>query len=142
MTLAEFARRAISVPFVDRGRDYTGWDCWGLVWLAYRDVYGVSLPSYAESYPDAARKPQSRIGIAALVGAYSAEACREAWREVSAPQAGDIALFRIDGRPLHVALAMSGADFLHADRGAGTAVERFSSPSWRRRLLSVYRHVG
>jgi cell wall-associated NlpC family hydrolase len=56
--------------------------------------------------------------------------------------AGDIALFRIDGRPLHVGLALDGKEFLHADRGAGSAVERFASPSWHRRFVSVYRHVG
>lgn len=142
MTLQDFARRALAVPFVDRGRDYAGWDCWGLVWLAYRDVYRIALPSYADSYPDAAREPGSRVTIAGLVNGYTAEACREAWREVLEPRPGDIALFRIAGRPLHVALALDGREFLHADRGAGTACERFAAPSWRNRLLSVYRHVG
>ena len=46
MTWREFAERAISVPFAERGRGYEGWDCWGLVVCAYRDVLGVELPRY------------------------------------------------------------------------------------------------
>ena len=42
----QFAEQAIATPFLDGGRSLAGWDCWGLVVCAYRDVLGISLPSY------------------------------------------------------------------------------------------------
>ena len=46
MTYDEWMRRAIGVPFVEMGRDFDGWDCWGLVIAAYRDVAGIGIPDY------------------------------------------------------------------------------------------------
>ena len=48
MTWKEFTERAVLTPFLDKGRSYLGFDCWGLVVCGYRDVLGVSLPSYDE----------------------------------------------------------------------------------------------
>lgn len=40
------------VPYVKRGRDMQGLDCWGLVRLARKEIYGFPfLPSYAEIDP-------------------------------------------------------------------------------------------
>jgi cell wall-associated NlpC family hydrolase len=36
----------IGVPHVYNGRDKTGVDCYGLVWLYYRDVLGIVLPDW------------------------------------------------------------------------------------------------
>ena len=48
MTWEQFTERAVLTPFLDKGRSYLGFDCWGLVVCGYRDVLGVSLPSYDE----------------------------------------------------------------------------------------------
>ena len=46
MTAEQFVERAVCVPFLDKGRGYDGFDCWGLVVCYYRDVLGIELPSY------------------------------------------------------------------------------------------------
>jgi len=46
VTFDDFQRKAIGVPFVPFGRDYDGWDCWGLVIRAWQDVRGVTLPDF------------------------------------------------------------------------------------------------
>ena len=48
VTIDEFIVKAIKVPFVDKGREYSGWDCWGSVCCFYRDVKGVILPQYLD----------------------------------------------------------------------------------------------
>ena len=55
MDWIDFLHEAIRVPFKEHGRDYDGWDCWGLVVCGYRDVLGIELPDYSELY-DSTRK--------------------------------------------------------------------------------------
>lgn len=42
----EFIRDWLGVPHIYNGRDSQGVDCYGLVWLYYRDVLGITLPDW------------------------------------------------------------------------------------------------
>lgn len=142
ITIEQFAERAIRVPFIEHGRDYEGWDCWGLVRCAYRDVYGIDLPSYADSYPDTGKTEDSRARIEILVMEHTEAAHRVDWERARAPMPGMVAMFRMRGRPIHVGIMIDRDRFLHADEAIGTAIERLSSPAWSRRIEAVYHHVG
>lgn len=135
MTLTEFVTRAVSVPFVDRGRDYDGWDCWGCVRAALRDVWGIDLPSHDTGYETAGETPQDREAIRTLVMAGRAQ-----WRRVDVPEPGDVPLLICIGRPVHVGLMVDGQRFLHTERRIGTVIERLSAPIWARRCEGVYRY--
>lgn len=37
-------KRFIGIPFVDKGRDFNGADCYGLVMLYYKEVLGIEIP--------------------------------------------------------------------------------------------------
>jgi len=135
-TLAEFVTRALRVPFLELGRDYDGWDCWGLVYVGQRDVFGLDLPRYDDGYgPDDARRgsPALRDLIAANM---------DGWVLVQDPRPGDVVLLRIAGRPVHVGLVVDARRFLHVEEGVGTFVERMDGAMWARRTEGVYRHVG
>lgn len=136
MTLDEFAIRALAVPFVDHGRDWSGWDCWGLVIVAYRECLGLSLPSHADAYADAGESRTTRGEVAAV-----AVAERARWLEIDAPSAADVVLLTLAGRPVHVGLMLDGRRFLHAERGVGTIIERLASPIWAKRIGGYYRHA-
>lgn len=142
MTLIEFVNRAGRVPFVDHGRDYAGWDCWGLVLCAYRDVYGIALPSFTESYPDAGETRASRATISDVMAAYAGEACRGAWQRVAHPAPGDVLLLKVSGRPIHVGLYIDRGEFIHAERKIGTNVESIRSLLWRDRVEATFHYVG
>lgn len=135
MTLAEFARRAIRVPFVDRGRDYDGWDCYGLLRCGYRDVLGIELPAHDIGYETAGDTAQDREAIHRMV-----MAGRAAWRRIDAPEPGDVPLLICIGRPVHVGLMIDRERFLHCERAIGTVIERLRAPIWARRCEGVYRH--
>lgn len=134
MTLEEFARAAIAVPFADHGRGWNGWDCWGLVRLAYREVLEVDLPAWSEGYDDAGETPAGRDQVARLIAAG-----RVGWIRTAPPGPGDVLLLNLRGRPLHVALALWHGRFLHTESRTGTVIERLAAPLWARRLEGSYR---
>ena len=123
MPLAEFIRRAIAVPFVEQGRGWSGWDCWGVVVMLHREVLGVELPRYTTGHSDAwAGHPPK-------------------WDNVSRPEPGDVVQLCIAGRPIHVGIAIGDGLMLHSDPTAGTVVERLASPKWSHRVEGFYRYV-
>lgn len=40
----------VGVPYVVNGRDRNGWDCWGVVLVAFRERRGVVLPDWSVSH--------------------------------------------------------------------------------------------
>lgn len=134
MTPDEFAAAAVRVPFVDLGRDWNGWDCWGLVHCAYRECLRVDLPSFAGGYANAGNTVESREQLLRL-----SDAERHRWRPAGAPEPLDVVLMIVTGRPIHVGLFLGGGRFIHAERKLGTMIERMASPMWSRRIEGVYR---
>jgi cell wall-associated NlpC family hydrolase len=126
-------RSYIGLPFVDRGRDHTGVDCWGLVALVLREQCGIEVPSYVGDYASS----QEGAEVAALIARESL-----GWQAVPLheAQAGDVLVLRVHGRPWHCGLVVDRGQFLHADRRAGVVIERWDALLWARRVESAYRH--
>ena len=137
MTLTEFIARAILVPFVNKGRDWHGWDCWGMLRLFHDRVLRIDLPDYSESYTDAGHSAESRERLATLF-----QTGLTSWRAVSEPEPGDGVLLNIGGRPIHVGLAIGEGRMLHTSRRINTVIERLDAPMWARRIEGFYRHAG
>jgi cell wall-associated NlpC family hydrolase len=132
MSLEEFAVLAIGVPFHDHGRDFQGWDCWGLVVRAYRECFAVELPDYSH--------------ISALSSQEAGElfeAQKKFWIEVPAHQErpGNVILLRHGSWPCHVGLVVKAGLMLHVDMDIDTCVEPYNSGAWRHRLIGIYRHA-
>lgn len=125
-----FAARYVGAPFHERGRDPEGWDCWGLVHYVLREQFGIDVPSYADEYHAVAE----RTAIAAAIDKFGA-----GWTRVDAPAAGDVALFRVLGLPLHVGLVVDPPLMLHCQKGVDTVLERYDTSIWSNRLLGIYR---
>jgi len=124
-------RDFIGIPYRDGGRDYTGADCWGLVWLYYRDELGVDLPPLAGAYQNDDRKRISQLTdeTMPLVGA----------RKVDVPIDGDIVLMRMRGMPTHVGVYVSPGMVLHTHRRTDSVIQRIDSLSLRSRIEGYYR---
>ncbi len=129
MDWSAFGAGAVAVPFEPKGRSLDGWDCWGLVVCAYRDVLGVSLPSYDEQY-DTTRDVRRMQRL-------FREGREARWREVPRTVGAVAAILRRN-RCIHAGIAMPGQDVLHCERKAGTIleperylrVEGFWVPAW------------
>lgn len=136
MDTLEFCRRSIGVPFIEKGRSFSGWDCWGLVFVAHKECFGISVPTYTDSY--IAAKPSG--DLARLI---SAERDGEQWIEICPGDvvAGDVVLLRVAGRPVHVGLSISGKTMLHVEAGIDTCLEKFDGPLWANRVIGFWRHA-
>lgn len=121
----------VGLPFRDCGRGPREVDCYGLVVCLLRERLGLDLPAL-DSYSDT----EDPVELATVVSGVRAR-----WREVFRPIECDVVLFRITGLPCHVGVVVDveGAWFLHAQRGVGTACERWDSPRWNRRVEGFYR---
>lgn len=138
MHLAEFTDRALDVPFLERGRSYEGWDCWGLVYVAYQDLFGIELPLGTGEYQSTRRREELQSLIAARKD--------ELWELHDPHEPGDVALVRMMGRACHVGLMLDGWNMLHVQDGVAAIVEPIDCPPWRcaeyNKVEGVYRHVG
>lgn len=134
-------RPYLVTPYVWRGRDPAGWDCWGVVDWCRSKHYGRPSHSHANLY--IACSPATRGERFAL----QADLIRRQlvhWHPVER-RPGAAILFRIAGQPVHVGLYLGQGSFLHAIAPAGyrpgtpaTHLERLDDPVWANRLEGFY----
>lgn len=116
MKLRDFVAAAIRVPFIEKGRTYEGWDCWGLIRCAYKDIYDLDLPSYIDEYESTA---EQRL----ITNIIAKQKLEGAWRQI-AKSPGAIAVVYNLGRPTHMGLVVSNYDIIHTQDGLGTVIQR------------------
>jgi probable lipoprotein NlpC len=130
MELTEFINLAIGVSFLDQGRDFHGWDCWGMTCRAYRECFGIELPDL------------DRCSILSYEqGRELFDSLAVAYREVERgrEQAGDVVILR--GIPCHAGLVAKPGLMLHVDEKCDTCVESYTSGVWKTRVIGIYRHA-
>lgn len=120
----------IGVPYVSRGRDIKGADCWGIILLAQRYLYGTDVPDYSE-YRDSTNKEETEHLFTA----------RNDWRQVPLEQVlpGDVIVLRIMGHPMHAAVYVGGGKMLHSLSGRNSCLDRLDNQGWSNRVEGVYR---
>lgn len=120
----------IGIPFLDKGRDTNGIDCWGLVRLVYKQEYNIDLPSFSSDY-----EADDTERMRDLVAQY-----KEGWEKIDEPVEGCIVLFNIFGVESHLGIAVSTTHFLHARDKYTSAIESFESIAWRNRITGFYKY--
>jgi len=134
MTLSEFIQKALGAPFKPKGRDYDGMDCYSVMYLAYRDVLGIEMPTYVDDYVDPGDTDASRRVIQDMI-----QAQKHNWELVTAPQPLDVVLFTYGATRTHLGLMVDEKQFLHCERNIGTVIERVDSAKWKSRIEGIYR---
>ena len=132
----------LAIPFVEGGRDRNGADCYGLVRLVLDEQFGLAIPADPAGAWTPGLDPAGREALATRIAA-----ARAAWREVPrgnvAP--GDVLLLRVEGRPLHVGVALDGVRpdgvglFFHSELDVGPHCDDWNGARWTRRVLGFYR---
>ena len=120
----------IGIPFLDKGRDTNGIDCWGLVRLVYKQEYNIDLPSFSSEY-----EADDTERMRDLFAQY-----KEGWEKIEEPVEGCIVLFNIFGIESHMGIAVSSTHFLHARDKYTSAIESFDSVGWRNRITGFYKY--
>lgn len=117
------------IPWKDRGRDFRGCDCYGLVRLILREELGKEIPDFF--YPTAS---DSKNADLIDLNKKTIEA-----QEVRVPQEGDIVLMKKNGIPNHMGVYISGGFVLHSDKRMGVCCERVGTWNLRGRIEGFYR---
>lgn len=132
--LPDWAGDYVGLPFLERGRDRAGLDCWGLVRLALKEQFGIEVPSYTGEYQDT----EDGFSIGAAVRRESAAF----WQAVGNgfQRCGDVIVLRMRGQPMHVGLVLTRQCMLHVQQGVGATVEMYDGVRWKNRIAGFYRH--
>lgn len=121
----------IGIPFVDLGRTLNGVDCWGLVYQFYKQEKGILLPEI-KSY----ESTTDSVSIADQVNLH-----RDKWIKTNQPEIGDVILFNILGKPIHVGIFLDREKFLHTTQGINSCIESLRSHMWANRIEGFYRYA-
>jgi sulfur carrier protein ThiS len=120
----------IGIPFLEKGRDASGVDCWGLVRLIYKQEYDIALPSFVEDYT---LSDDARIGE--LFAQY-----KEGWAPLTQPTVGCVVLFRMFGTESHIGVVVDNSHFIHVREGRDSVIESLESAKWSKRVVGYYNY--
>jgi cell wall-associated NlpC family hydrolase len=125
----------LNLPFVEKGRDRTGLDCYGLVRLVYQEQRQIDLPSYTERY--------ATTNDRAEIQAIARQELHARWQPIPLEEARlfDALILRIGGDPIHFGLVLDDQYFLHTMRGIWSVAERWTSLAWSQRVIGAVRYV-
>jgi cell wall-associated NlpC family hydrolase len=126
----DFINLAIGVPFLDHGRDFQGWDCWGLAVRLYRECFGMDIQDF-----------EGLTGLNSRESEKLFEDYRHAWLEINSGKenSGDLVIMR--GSVIHVGVVVKPGMMLHTENNYGTCVEPYTSGIWKTRVIGLYRHA-
>lgn len=125
--------RYVGLAYQDKGRDFDGVDCWGLVYLLYKTLLGVYLPSYDNEYrsiDDRERADLEKVITDNYCG----------WDKVAKPQKYDAVLLTVGGVNCHIGVTIDHGQMLHIQRGQTSVIENYQSAKWAQRVYGFYRY--
>lgn len=133
---AHWSRDYIGFPYLRAGRSKEGTDCYGLLWLVYRDVLDIALANYASETVDATERAE----IADLI----ADRARSPWHTLSAgsEREFDMAVFRRGGIESHIGIVIEPGRMLHIVERGESHVETYASGRWKAKLVAIHRHAS
>jgi cell wall-associated NlpC family hydrolase len=127
-----WVKRYVGIPFRSNGRTPDGCDCYGLVRLVLRDVYGIAVPELSGDYTDALSLRETKGLFARNRPVLLAERQAE-------PEAGSVAVINERGYPCHLGIYAGGGYLLHTTLKTGSVAQRLTHPDLAARIEGYYR---
>ena len=122
--------RFMLIPYRDGGRDWNGVDCYGLVYLWFKEVLGIELFDY---------KYDGETAHTSMI----LKNMHKDWLEIEKDErsANDgVVICNGSDEPNHIGLVQPGGDILHALDGVGVCTGKWHI--WRGRVYAVARYRG
>lgn len=126
-----WSNKYIGIPYVDKGRDTAGSDCWGLVRLVYKEELNIELPSFFSDYT-----VSDTDRIYELMSQY-----KEGWEQLSLPSDKSVVLFKILGKVSHIGVMINEHQFLHTKRNQDSSIESINNPKWANRVAGFFKYT-
>ncbi len=104
------------IPYILGGSDYTGVDCSAFMQIIFEDYFGIRLPRVTQD--------QLSVGTSVKRGGI---------------QIGDLIFFRTGRKTLHVGVAVSRSEFLHASTTNGVMISSLEDRYWSDFYLTTRR---
>ncbi|HEY9081348.1 hypothetical protein [Magnetovibrio sp.] len=124
----------IGLPFVEKGRDFDGVDCYGLYWLIRSEEYGETLPMFLENF-----SPEDVAYIRGLIAGRL-----DAWRKLDKPEIGCGVLLKVQGQDSHIGVMIGPDTFIHVNDDANQVhKDRIGGLMWpQRKVVGYYAWPG
>jgi cell wall-associated NlpC family hydrolase len=127
------------VPFKARGRNLSGFDCWGSVALIFKDRANITLDPFADIAPGEGSRIAAAIAAAAPSWIHVALGSE---KELDVVVMRDICV--IDGKAatadMHVGIVVAPGQMFHVEKGIGGMLVRIDDPSVKDRVRHIHRH--
>lgn len=134
----EFIDKVLGVQWVNRGVSMDAMDCFGLVYLYYKNVLGIELGGISGERRD--KKDQ-------LIGYYFHMTQHE-WEEIPRPTVDSVVFVNFDhsGRPRHTGIVISRTDVLHCsgsrDLAGGVQISSIHSLESSMGKAKYFQYIG
>lgn len=126
-----------AIPYEGGGRTLEGADCWGLIVLLYKEIYGRDLPEFpsigVKDYRSVEQSEVTSKEITRLLGT------RPEVEKVISGSEGDLLILRVLGEPVHIALAIDDKHMIHTGRTHGVVVENYMEQKWKSKIMGIYK---
>jgi len=126
---AAWAAAYIGIPYLYGGSSREGADCWGLVRLVQREVFGREIDDYPHGGGTLAKLSAEVQDAKPLVPV----------DKTGDPKPGDLVLLRIFGFPTHVGVVVGDGAMLHTLGKHAAVLEQYDGLRWSERIEGFYR---
>ncbi|NCC82352.1 MAG: hypothetical protein EOM04_08795 [Clostridia bacterium] len=130
-----WCEKYLGIPYVSLGRDFKGVDCYGLVYLVYKNELGIELPLVNTNYnnglvcKEVAPLFEKNLDLFIKKGLV---------KETNYLNPYNLILFRRSGYISHIGICLHDNLFIHADLGSETCIENVKRNYWKHRKVGVY----
>jgi cell wall-associated NlpC family hydrolase len=136
------------VPFKDGGRDWQGVDCWGLIYLIYKEKLGIELPTYGWISATELLKVYEQIDQDKEAGGWTLVPFGGERRYDVIVMTGAM---RREGQlrmaPVHVGMVIDSGKLIHIEENSGMVCMPFrdgahgrANPLLKNRVKGIYRY--
>lgn len=126
----------VGIPYKALGREKDGLDCWGLLYVVQKEVFGLDIGEYGGV---GFEKGCDRKALSEFMDRHRCE-----WERVAPgkERVGDGILLRAMGAPIHVGIVVAPGWMLHCEQNVEACIEQYTGVRWGRRVEGIYRYVG